>query len=135
MLDQVPRRPRIPRKALGLGEETTMTLPYENPLALSIEEYDSLSASTDRLPDGALTPVRLGLFGEVGSLMATSKKYHREGDAYAAHRHAVVEEFGDTLWYLASLCRRLGYKLEDIVADASEGEDVSSEMVTSTLPE
>ena len=67
--------------------------------------------------------------------MATSKKYHREGDAYAAHRRAVVEEFGDTLWYLASLCRRLGYELHHIVGAASEGEGVSSQLATSTLPE
>ena len=67
--------------------------------------------------------------------MATSKKLHREGNAYAAYAPAVIEEFGDTLWYLAALSRRLGYKLEDIIADASNGEDVSSELVTSTLPE
>ena len=101
---------------------------------LSIAEYDSASARVDQLPTDTLTPVRLGLFGEVGSLMATSKKLHREGNAYAAYSHAVIEEFGDTLWYLASLCRRLGYKLEDVIGDASNGEDVSSELVTSTLP-
>ena len=112
-----------------------MTSSHNKQSPLLFAEYDSVSASTDQLADDALTPVRLGLFGEVGSLMATSKKYHREGDAYAAHRRAVVEEFGDTLWYLASLCRRLGYKLEDIVGDASEGEDVSSQLVTSTFPE
>ena len=120
---------------MGLGDKTKMTSSHNKQSALLFAEYDSVSASTDQLADDALTPVRLGLFGEVGSLMATSKKYHREGDAYAAHRRAVVEEFGDTLWYLASLCRRLGYKLEDIVGDASEGEDVSSQLVTSTFPE
>ena len=101
--------------------------------ALSISEYDSASARADQLPSDALTPVRLGLFGEVGSLMATSKKLHREGSAYAAYSHAVIEEFGDTLWYLAALCRRLGYELEDIIGNASDGDDVSSELVTSTL--
>ena len=112
-----------------------MTSSQKRQSAHLFAEYDSVSASTDQLADDVLTPVRLGLFGEVGSLMATSKKYHREGDAYAAHRLAVIEEFGDTLWYLTSLCRRLGYKLEDIVGEASEGEDVSSQLVTSTYPD
>ena len=112
-----------------------MTITNDTQSALSIAEYDSVSARTDQLADDALTPVRLGLFGEVGSLMATSKKYHREGNAFAAHRHAVVEEFGDTLWYLASLCRRLGYKLEDILADALESKDVASDLFKSTLPQ
>lgn len=119
---------------MGLGCETKLNSPHKQSRALSIAEYDSASARVDQLPADALTPVRLGLFGEVGSLMATSKKLHREGHAYAAYSQAVVEEFGDTLWYLASLCRRLGYKLEDIIGDASDGEDVSSELVTSTVP-
>lgn len=111
-----------------------MNTPYKQHGSMSIAEYELASARADQLPDDALTPVRLGLFGEVGSLMATSKKLHREGNAFAAYSHAVIEEFGDTLWYLAALCRRLGYKLEDIVADASNSEDVLSELVTSTLP-
>lgn len=112
-----------------------MNSPHNQHRSLSIAEYELASARADQLPKDALTPVRLGLFGEVGSLMATSKKLHREGKAYAAYAHAVIEEFGDTLWYLASLSRRLGYRLEDIIADASSGEDVSSELVTGTLPE
>ena len=112
-----------------------MTIQNDERPALSIAEYDSVSAQTDQLADDSLTPVRLGLFGEVGSLMATSKKYHREGIAYAAHTRAVIEEFGDTLWYLASLCRRLDYNLEDIVRNASEGEGVSSDLVTSAFPD
>jgi len=112
-----------------------MSSPRKQHRSLSIAEYELASARTDQLPQDALTPIRLGLFGEVGSLMTTSKKLHREKNAYAAYSHAVIEEFGDTLWYFAALCRRLGYKLEDIVADASNGEDVSSELVASTLPE
>ena len=99
----------------------------------SIAEYEWGSALTDQLANDALTPVQLGLFGEVGRLMATSKKYHREGKAYAAYRDAVIDEFGDTLWYLAALCRRLGCKLQDVVAEALQRDDVSSDINTSTL--
>ena len=101
---------------------------------LSIAEYESSSALTDLLAVDALTPVQLGLFGEVGGLMATSKKYHREGEAYAAHKDAVIDEFGDTLWYLAALCRRLGYSLGEVMTEASRGETVSSDIVAGTLP-
>ena len=119
---------------MGLGEEARMSSTMPAQSGLSIAEYESSSAETDRLASDALTPVRLGLFGEVGSLMATSKKYHREGEAYAAHRDAVIDEFGDTLWYLAALCRRLGHSLKEVVAEASQGDDVTSDIVTGTLP-
>ena len=33
---------------------------------MSIAEYELASARADQLPEDALTPVRLGLFGEVG---------------------------------------------------------------------
>ncbi len=111
-----------------------MRTSMETQSGLSIAEYARRSARSDQLAEDALTPVRLGLFGEVGGLMATSKKYHREGEAYAAYRDAVIDEFGDAFWYLAALCRRMEYSLEDVVAAASTGDDVSSDIVASTLP-
>ena len=120
---------------MGLGAETEMTDPGNKESGPSIAEYDSCSALTDKLDPNKLTPVLLGLFGEVGSLMTTSKKYHREGEAYTAYQGAIVEEFGDILWYLAALCRRTGDDLADIVAEASGGDDVSSGIVASTLAE
>ena len=102
---------------------------------ISIATYESTSERADKLDKKDITSVRLGLFGEVGSLMATSKKVHREGNAYTerAHRDDVIEEFGDTLWYFATLCRRSGYSLEDVVDAASQGDDVISNLVTGTL--
>lgn len=107
----------------------------EAPTGLSIAEYERRSALADKLAHDALTPIRLGLFGEVGGLMATSKKYHREGEAYVAYRNAVIDEFGDTLWYLAALCRRLGCTLGDVLGEASQGDEVSTDIVTSALPD
>ncbi len=108
------------------------TIPVQS--GISIAEYASSSADTDRLTDKALEPVRLGLFGEVGSLMATSKKYHREGEAYAAYRDAVIEEFGDTLWYFAALCRRLGYNLEKVAIEAVQLDNSISAIAIDALP-
>src|SRR5690606_31607867 len=39
--------------------------------------------------------------------------------AYPGFKKAAVEEFGDTLWYLAAICRRLQIPLEDIFAEAT----------------
>ena len=109
---------------MGLGEEKAVTVAKEKTSVFSITEYESGSALTDQFGNDELTPVQLGLFGEVGSLMATSKKYYREGEAYAGYREAVVEELGDTLWYLTSLCRRLGFTLEEVVVEASRRDGI-----------
>lgn len=86
---------------------------------LDISEYAEAVAATDKLASDNLVPVLLGLFGEVGSIMATSKKLHREREAYTAYQDAVEEEFGDALWYLAALCRRFGAELADVMRCAS----------------
>lgn len=83
-----------------------------------LSDYIKQIAPTDRLPKDDLRPVLLGLFGEIGSVMATAKKLHREKEAYAGYQHAVVEEFGDTLWYFAALCRRLGSEVDEILSEA-----------------
>ena len=110
-----------------------MTGPTQFGTAISISEYENASARTDQLDSGATTSILLGLFGEVGSLMATSKKYHREGDAYIAYRDAVVEEFGDVLWYLTALCRRSGITLDEIIGEILETDDISTEVFAGTL--
>lgn len=90
-----------------------------------LRDYMAQVDPTDKLPEGDLQAVLLGLFGEVGSVMATAKKFHREKEVYVGYREAVVEELGDTLWYFAAVCRRLGYSIDDIfssvVADERYG--------------
>jgi len=84
-----------------------------------ITDYMSQVEPTDVLSGDDLQPILLGLFGEVGSIMATAKKVHREREVYTGYRHAVEEEFGDAFWYLTALCRRLKIRLDEILADAS----------------
>lgn len=72
---------------------------------------------TDKMPRD-LEPVLFGLFGEVGSVMAASKKHHREKEVYVGFRDAVIEEFGDALWYVVAIGRRLGLEVEAIFSDA-----------------
>jgi NTP pyrophosphatase (non-canonical NTP hydrolase) len=87
-----------------------------------LTDYMSQIEPTDKLPPDDLQPILLGLFGEVGSIMATAKKFRREGEAYAGYRWAVEEEFGDALWYFTALCRRLGIRVDEILAPTTSGE-------------
>jgi hypothetical protein len=101
--------------------------------SILLTDYMDRVAPTDRLPVEDLQPVLLGLFGEVGSIMATAKKFHREREAYAGYRHAVEEEFGDALWYLAALCRRLKLRLDQVLAVASNGEHYATSVAANDL--
>ena len=73
-----------------------------------LDNYADAIAPTDMLPTDDLHPVLLGLFGEVGSLMAVAKKQYREPEVYSEYNSASAEEFGDILWYFITLCRRVG---------------------------
>ena len=84
-----------------------------------LSEYEREIVETDRLDKSDITPILLGLFGEVGSVMSTSKKLSREKRAFSnGYRRDVEEELGDTLWYAAALCRRLDMSLSNLFAEA-----------------
>ena len=76
----------------------------------------------------------MGLYGEVGSIMTTAKKYHREKAAYAGFQQAAEEEFGDALWYFTTLCRRLGVSIETIFSEAVKQDGYSKILAASDLP-
>lgn len=106
-----------------------------NDTSIRLADYAREIEPTDKLPVGDLKPVLLGLFGEVGGIMAAAKKRHREPTAFAGYHKAVVEEFGDTLWYFATLCRRLGFSLDSVLAAVTNGAGYSSMTVASDLPD
>ncbi len=60
--------------------QVTHRMPPSSPSVL-LREYMEAIAPTDRLSQDDLRPVLMGLFGEVGSIMATAKKLHREKEA------------------------------------------------------
>lgn len=101
--------------------------------SILLADYVGQVQPTDRLPVDDLQPVLLGLFGEVGSIMATAKKFHREKEAYAGYRHAVEEEFGDALWYFAALCRRVNVAMDEALAEAATGNDFSTLIAANDL--
>jgi len=87
--------------------------------SLLLSEYAAEIAATDVLNPSDFNPVLQGLYGEVGGIMATVKKHVRDKSAYPGFRRAAEEEFGDTLWYLAAICRRLNVPLDDIFGEAA----------------
>lgn len=87
---------------------------------IQLSVYVAGAIDTDRFADNDFQPILLGLFGEVGSIMAAVKKHKREGDAFVGYRQAVVEEFGDALWYLTALCRRVDIGLDTVFAAATK---------------
>ena len=101
--------------------------------SMLIYDYMQQIEPTDRLPQDNLQPVLMGLFGEVGSVMATAKKYHREKSAYAGYQQAVEEEFGDALWYFTTLCRRLGIGVDTILSEAADQDGHSKVIAASDL--
>lgn len=98
-----------------------------NPMAhmtgsFRLADYAAEIADTDVLDPSDVNPILQGLYGEVGGIMSTAKKHIREKSAYPGFKRAAEEEFGDTLWYLAGLCRRLSIPLDQLFAEAASGE-------------
>lgn len=88
--------------------------------SVPLHEYERIIKETDRFSDGDIKPILLGLYGEVGSIMSASKKYHREKKAYIGYKEAVEEEFGDALWYFTALCRRMSVSISDVFDAATD---------------
>ncbi|WP_337881690.1 nucleoside triphosphate pyrophosphohydrolase family protein [Rheinheimera sp.] len=91
--------------------------------------YEKQAEKTDRFLQGDIIPILLGLYGEVGGVMATSKKYRREKKAYVGYKDAVEEEFGDAFWYFSALCRRLGISIENVFKNYGSPCKVEDEIV------
>lgn len=87
--------------------------------SLLLSDYAAEIAATDVLNSSDFDPVLQGLYGEVGGIMATVKKHVRDKAAYPGFKKAAEEEFGDTLWYLAAICRRLNIPLDEIFGEAA----------------
>lgn len=91
----------------------------KNEGSLLLSDYAAEIAATDVLNPSDFNPVLQGLYGEVGGIMATVKKHVRDKSAYPGFKKAAEEEFGDTLWYLAAICRRLNVPLDEIFGEAA----------------
>lgn len=96
-----------------------MAKPPPDQGSILLSHYAEQMAPTDVLDQTDLRSVQHGLFGEVGGIMSAAKKNVRDGKLFPEYRRAAEEEFGDTLWYLAALCRRRGFDLESLFEAAT----------------
>lgn len=103
--------------------------------SLLLSDYAAEIAATDVLSPSDFNPVLQGLYGEVGGIMATVKKHVRDKSAYPGFKKAAEEEFGDTLWYLAAICRRLNVPLDEIFAEAANNGNFKNVGVASDIAE
>ena len=84
---------------------------------ITLADYQKIAKQTDRNKREGLGGLRfplLGLFGEVGSLLSELKKKQRDKESYYAYDTALVEEFGDVLWYFTNIAGRAGLALEEL---------------------
>ena len=122
----------MPSKNIMSEKTPSPEIPSQNSILLRDYSEKTAETETEKLREKDLRPVLLGLFGEVGSVMAVSKKRHRE-KFYSAYADAMEEELGDTLWYFATLCRRLGYRIDEIFSDATKNENYKETVAASDL--
>jgi NTP pyrophosphatase (non-canonical NTP hydrolase) len=105
-----------------------------NSVNILLTDYEDVVASTDRFNKNEIKPILLGLFGEVGSVMSTSKKLQREKEAFAGYKHDVEEELGDALWYLTAICRRFNISLTELFADVLKSEHFTANIAANNDP-
>jgi NTP pyrophosphatase (non-canonical NTP hydrolase) len=90
------------------------------PAPETFHDYQNVAQLTDRGSGGGVPSfAALGLFGEVGSVLAEVKKLQRDNLTFRSHYHVVVEELGDVLWYLSTIASRAKIKLDDVAQDAA----------------
>ncbi|MBY5353575.1 pyrophosphatase [Rhizobium leguminosarum] len=94
--------------------------------SLGLNEYQLLASRSDRTRNkgnGFDLPV-LGLVGEVGSLLSEVKKRQRDFAAIVGYKQTVLEELGDSLWYLAIIADHADIKLATL-AGSDNGSDLA----------
>jgi len=100
---------------------------------IPLHEYEDLIKHTDQFNSSEFTPILLGLYGEIGSIMSASKKFQREKKAYIGYKEAVIEEFGDALWYFTALCRRLNVSLSKVFKETIDNQKFTQHISANTL--
>src|SRR2546429_1656352 len=76
---------------------------------VTLNEYQRIARRTDQNAQSGLKGLGLpllGLVGEVGTLLSALKKKRRDRESFVGYHEAIVEEFGDTLWYFSNIASR-----------------------------
>jgi NTP pyrophosphatase (non-canonical NTP hydrolase) len=91
---------------------------------VSLNDYQLHARRTDQNEGSGLDGLPfflLGLFGEVGTLLSALKKKQRDQESYIGYDEAVIEEFGDVLWYFSNIATRASLKLSGLAQKTFRG--------------
>lgn len=91
---------------------------------VSLNEYQFIARQTDQNKQKGLDGLPfflLGLFGEVGTLLSALKKKQRDRESYVGYSDAIIEEFGDSLWYFTNIASRASLKLSVLAQKTFRG--------------
>jgi NTP pyrophosphatase (non-canonical NTP hydrolase) len=85
---------------------------------LQLNDYTEQTKHTAIYPEAGtgqaieLYYLALGLTSEAGEVAGKVKKYIRDG---VINEEAIAHEIGDCFWYLARLCKAVGYEPETVL--------------------
>jgi NTP pyrophosphatase (non-canonical NTP hydrolase) len=85
---------------------------------MEINEYQNKAIETAIYGEGQkIIYPTLGLTGEAGEVADKVKKILRDNDGEftSIQKLEIAKEIGDVAWYIAALCRDLGYTMEEIL--------------------
>jgi NTP pyrophosphatase (non-canonical NTP hydrolase) len=113
---------------------------------VALKDYQLIAQGTDQKHGGleGLPYLLLGLFGEVGTLLSALKKKQRDQVSFVGYTEAIIEEFGDVLWYFSNIGVRASLNLSVVAQRAFPNVAVNNSMTfadiqaaksTSTSPE
>jgi NTP pyrophosphatase (non-canonical NTP hydrolase) len=91
---------------------------------VGLNEYQLTAKRTDQNKETGLDGLPfflLGLFGEVGTLLSALKKKRRDQESYIGYDDAIIEEFGDSLWYFSNIASRASLKLSILAQKTFRG--------------
>src|SRR3954466_16343407 len=91
---------------------------------LKLDDYQVRGLETDQIKQKGLDGLPfflLGLFGEVGTLLSALKKKQRDRESYVGYSDAIIEEFGDSLWYFTNIASRASLKLSVLAQKTFRG--------------
>lgn len=82
--------------------------------SMTLNEYQKLAARTDTPSDkiNGLRNAAMGMVGEAAETLEHMKKVLDQG--HKLDEDKLIEEAGDTLWYIAKLARICGITLEEL---------------------
>lgn len=77
-------------------------------------DQTAIYRGADSANQEALMYVALGLAGEAGEVADLVKKWYRDGEL---NKELLYKEAGDVAWYLARICRHMGWDLGGVLED------------------